>query len=358
MHIQLQPQSLIADRFRVLELAGRGGHCAVYRALDEAARPPCVVALKIVSRSALGSASSAERLRREAQLVCVLRHQNTVRYLAHGEDLPHDLLYLVMEWLEGETLGALLAREAPLDPRRALGLLEQIAESLHEAHEEGLIHRDLKPDNIMLLHDRGGATVKVIDFGLARSTLQSTDTPRLTRSGAFVGSPYWIAPEQIRGVEIDRRADVYSLCVIAYQMFAARLPFTGQTPAEVLKKHCQSAAPSLLSLRQDLGLPRLLSETLLAGLSKAPADRPPNMPTLVHHLRRAILPDQDATLRVRATPGIVQLKIGAGSLASHRQRTVSASPSRQSAPISDLQIAVAGALIGLLLLSGMIYMFF
>lgn len=265
--LELEPGELIAGRFRVQRLAGRGGMGAVFRAEDLTTGRP--VALKVMAgRNACSSADTA-RFLREAELLRGLSHPAIVRYVAHGQ-LAHGAPFLAMEWVEGVDLATHLGRTG-LRVEEALTLLERLASALASAHRAGVIHRDIKPSNLML----AGAEVaqcKVLDFGIARS-LSASRT--LTRASGVLGSVGYMAPEQALGeLEVDARADVFALGCLFYECLTGSAAFSARHDVGVLVKVLHHEPPRISTLRPELGqaLDELVSSMLEKDRGRRPAD--------------------------------------------------------------------------------------
>ena len=252
--------------FRLLELLGRGGMASVHKA----ERRHELSALKRPLGSFLDDPEFLERFRREAEIGRTLNHPNIVRILERGdvERVP----YFTMELVPGETLQELVRNRGAVEPRLAAEVVTQVAEALDFAHSKGVIHRDLKPSNIMRLED---GTAKVMDFGIARARRFEG----LTVTGAFLGTPGYVAPETIEGRGSESRSDLYSVGVILYELLTGQRPFTGDTPFAVLKKHC-SEEPLPPSQIQG-GVPPVLEAIVLRLLRKDPEERPASAEELV-----------------------------------------------------------------------------
>ena len=253
--------SVIADRFRIERVAGEGGMGIVYRA-EDVARGNEIVAVKLL----LGSkGEDLERFQREAEVLAELDHSAIVRYVSHGRTESGEL-YLAMEWLEGESLAERVKR-GPLDARAAVRLGERIADGLAFAHDRGILHRDLKPSNIFL---PGGDidACKIIDFGVARRRARE-----LTMTGAAIGTPGYMAPEQARGeANVTSSADVFSLGCVLFKSLTGQPVFSGSDALAVLLKLVLEEAPRLSSLCPDA--PPALDDLLAQMLSKRAQDRP------------------------------------------------------------------------------------
>ena len=239
----------IAERYRVRKLLGMGGMGAVYLVHDDELDRD--VALKLI-RSDIGENPEAlERFKREIQLSSKVTHRNVLRVYDLGAS--GGIKYLTMQFVEGEDLSTVLKRAGRLATPRLTRIFRQILEGLRAAHEQGVIHRDLKPQNIML---DASDNVYVTDFGLAKSLEQSG----MTQTGAIVGTPYYMSPEQVKGSPIDHRSDIYSLGVILYEMSTGRLPFTGSSPYEVMAQRLQRLPEPAGRINPDL--PSYLSKIL------------------------------------------------------------------------------------------------
>src|SRR5919199_206942 len=226
--------------YTLFEPVGHGGMAVVYRARQESLDR--TVAVKVLSENLAASTEFMERFRREARTAANLRHPNVITVHDFGED-ERGVPYLVLEYIEGPTLADLM--DAGLDDGRIPGLLDQIAAGLDYAHARGVIHRDIKPGNVLITED--GRAV-LADFGLA----WLLEGAHLTLTGGVIGTPEYMAPEQAGGGEVDSRCDVYALGVVLYEMLVGERPFAAETPIGVLLKHLQAPAPSVLDARPDL----------------------------------------------------------------------------------------------------------
>lgn len=283
----------IAGRFRIEREIGTGGMGTVYLATHLGLERP--VAVKIIKREFAADADVAERFLREARTMAKLRHQHAAMIFDAG-NLPDGRHFIVMEFVEGETLSQVLAREGRFAPSRAIDIATQICDVLEEAHRLGIVHRDLKPSNILL----GPRGVCVLDFGVAKvlaSSAESTATCASTGSGQLIGTPRYMSPEQCLGQRVGARSDLYSLGVLLYEMLAGRPPFVDPLQSALLIKQATAPAPPLPKLRPDIGRPLALAvHTLLA---KRPDDRPRTAATAKALLQRSIthpertLPDME-----------------------------------------------------------------
>ena len=263
---------VIDGRFAVTALLGKGGMGCVYRARQLSMDRE--IALKLLHRSYASEPTAARRFLLEARHASRLNHPNIITIFEFGQTDTQEL-FLAMELLAGGTLGERI-KEGPIgDLRRISAIVGQVCDGLHHAHEQGVIHRDLKPDNVFLISGAGrfGDFVKVLDFGIAKAAAVPGDES-LTRSGMVCGTPAYMSPEQASGGAIDRRSDVYAIGVLLYELLAGVRPFTGDVPLQVMLAHVSQPPPQISSLRPDLAIPAEVERVVLRALSKDPAARP------------------------------------------------------------------------------------
>ena len=289
--------------YRIEALLGRGGMSVVYRA--ENARLGNKVALKLLAEELAEDESFRERFVRESRTAATLNHPNIVTIYDAGD--WEGLLYIAMRLVDGD-LKAHLRREGPLPPDHALAVAAQVGSALDAAHAHGLIHRDVKPANILLEPGEPGEppTAYLADFGLTKH-LESRSG--ITASGQFVGTIDYMSPEQIEGREVDSRTDIYSLGCVVFESLTGATPFRRETEVAVLWAHMRDDPPPLTELRPDL--PSELSGVIAKAMAKAPEDRYPTCRALVGDLRQALAGVTDARTRAaipsegapaRATP--------------------------------------------------------
>ena len=229
--------AMVDNKYRVDAIVGQGGMGAVFRAWD--VRLERDVAIKVVRGDLLSDPDSRERFRRESQIVARLQHPSVVTVFDYGT-LSDGAAFLVMEFVPGEDLRQLLKRERQLAPGRVAELLSGIAGGVESAHKAGILHRDLKPENILL--PESGTGPKVVDFGVAKLTTNATAGGTLTGAGTIVGTPAYMAPEQLRGEAVDGRADVFSLGVMTFEMLSGKLPYGGASLFDIGMKQAAGAA--------------------------------------------------------------------------------------------------------------------
>ena len=275
--------------YRIIEAIGQGGMAAVFKAYQPALDRH--VAIKVLSAQRAAMPGFSERFEREAKAIAQLNHPNILPVIDYGR--AEGLTYIVMKYVPGGTLADRLRR--PLDLVSIVHLVGQIAAALDHAHGRGVIHRDVKPSNVLLDE---GEWVQLADFGLARMMRSESD---LTGTGMSMGTPAYLSPEQAQGLALDQHTDIYSLGVMVYEMVAGQLPFLADSPMAVVFKHIYEPPPVPRSVKPEL--PEAIESVLMRGVAKSIAERFPSAGDLARALREAVArSSSDAALRLAGVP--------------------------------------------------------
>jgi serine/threonine protein kinase/TPR repeat protein len=288
------PETVRFDHYEVLtrddgslfEL-GRGAMGVTYKALDTNLRIP--VALKVIASAHLNSEIARQRFVREARSAARLRNPHVATVYHLGTE--GQTYFYAMEFIDGETVDALIKRNGPLPPKLALAIIDQVAKALQAAEPHGLVHRDIKPANLMVIRDGDALAVKVIDFGLAKSSLPGDDSATVSMGG-FVGTPHFASPEQLEERDLDVRSDIYSVGVTLWFMLAGKTPFGGSM-AQVMSQHLSKAPPF-----EKLNVPPSMARLLRRMLEKNPTNRPQNSTELRRDISQCLaeLASPDASI--------------------------------------------------------------
>ncbi|HEX9166160.1 MAG TPA: serine/threonine-protein kinase, partial [Gemmatimonadales bacterium] len=282
---QARLAAALSDRYRIERELGAGGMATVYLAEDLKHHRP--VAIKVL-RPELADAIGPGRFLREIEIAAGLQHPHILPVHDSGRAAARqggngELLYYVMPYVEGESLAARLARDGAMAIPDAVRILAEVADALAYAHQRGLVHRDIKPDNILL----SGQHALVADFGIARAA-QDAGGDRLTQTGMALGTPAYMAPEQAAGEAVDHRADIYALGIVAYQALAGELPFRGQSAQRMVAAHLSEIPEPITRFRPSL--PPALAALVMRCLEKHPADRIQSAAELQQQLLSSITP--------------------------------------------------------------------
>jgi CheY-like chemotaxis protein len=264
---------------RIDGIAGRGGMGIVYAATDLTLDR--LVALKLIAPSVAADEEFRARFERECRVAASLEHPHLVPIYHAGHDAGR--LYVTMRFVEGSDLRALLAEGGRLEPERAVAIVAQVAGALDEAHRHGLVHRDVKPGNILLGHDGADEHVYLTDFGI---TKQRTAGPDITRTGMAVGTADFMSPEQARGGDVDGRADVYSLGCVLFRALTGEVVFDRDSDLDKLWAHVHEPPPALLDVRPEL--PPALGAAITHALAKQPGERPSTAGALAREAQAAL----------------------------------------------------------------------
>jgi serine/threonine-protein kinase len=276
--------TVIADRYLITRKLGEGGMGRVY--LAKHVRLPRSWAIKILDPALVRDTGSLARFNQEAASASRIENRHVARVIDFGETAD-GLLYLAMEYVDGEPLSKIIEREGPLDPARVVDIASQVAEALGAAHELGIVHRDLKPDNIMVGRGRDGSDeVKVVDFGIAKA--MHDEREKVTKTGFVIGTPEYMSPEQISAGEVDGRSDVYALALVTFRMLTGRLPFPADTPQEAMVRRVTHPPRTLADMYPDPDWPAQVQGVLDRGLAREPDDRFPTAADFANALRAAV----------------------------------------------------------------------
>lgn len=270
----------VSSRYELLSVVGGGGMANVYKARDLILDR--IVAVKVLRSEFSDDEEFIRRFRREARSVASLSHPNIVNIYDIGDD-SDDLYYIVMEYVEGETLKQLIKREAPLPLGQALHIMDRVTSAITHAHEHHIIHRDIKPHNILM--DQNG-NVKVTDFGIAVAMTSAT----ITHTNSVIGSAHYFSPEQAKGSYANIKSDIYSLGIVLFEMLTGELPFSGTSPISIALKHLQEDIPDPRELNP--AIPQSVENVILKALSKDPIHRYEKVEDMREDMRTALDPNR------------------------------------------------------------------
>jgi serine/threonine protein kinase len=316
--------SVIADRYLVTELLGRGGMGEVYRARH--VRLPREVAIKVLKAELAADAAAVARFNQEAKSAAQISSERVAAVHDFGET-SEGLVYLAMDYVPGVALRRILEEESPLSPARVATVVGQVADGLEAAHRLGIVHRDIKPDNIMVVRDGEEWRCKVVDFGIAKAALGQ----RLTGTGMVVGTREYMSPEQLMGEDLDGRSDVYALAIVAYECLTGDLPFDQNTPDRGMSARLHRQPRRLEELRREQSWPPALQAALDGALERDVDRRTASAPAFARALSEAVTarvsapqprPPEQTTPKVAAARpntakvggGVVLVALAAGGL--------------------------------------------
>lgn len=266
-----------------LQIIKAGGMGAIYKARH--ALTGATLAVKVMLPHLLTEEAQLKRFKQESQLVCSLSSEFIVRVLDF-DITPENVPYIIMEFIEGQSLRQRLQEKGHVSIEEGLRIFADVAAGLAHAHSRGIIHRDIKPDNIMIsTDDKGDEHVKIVDFGIAKAAIRdSEELMQLTATGEVVGTPYYMSPEQSMGRQLDQRCDIYSLGCVMYHAFCGNPPFTGVSVVQVMAMHASDPAPEILDTPVGKTFPRSLRNIIIKCMEKEPADRYQSMDELLADL--------------------------------------------------------------------------
>lgn len=282
---------ILDERFELLELLGHGGMGAVYKArhllMDR------LVAVKMLLQDIADDPEINDRFKREAKAAGRVNHPNVVQLIDYGQGAEG--AYIVVEYIAGLGLDALLKQEGALPPAKAVHIFEQICEGVGKAHAKGIVHRDLKPSNVMLTNEDGDPYfVKIVDFGLAKAMDPGEESQKLTQSGDIFGSPVYMSPQQCLGHAADPRSDIYAMGVLMYETLTGKVPFLGSNVGETIAKQLQEEPKPFAEMRPDLEIPASLEQVVRRALEKDPENRQSSMLELKDEIIDSMLPKLQA----------------------------------------------------------------
>ena len=329
--------TVLLDRVRIERPIARGGMGKVYFGEQVGMKRPC--AIKILDPRLAGGGDVEEFARRfllEASTAAKLTHPNVVTIFDYGE-MAEGMCFIAMEYLEGRSLSEELKKHKLVSPDRAIHIAKQVSRALREAHALGVVHRDMKPGNVFLLQqDDDHDFVKVLDFGLVKETTPSESQDH-TQVGQIMGSPRYMAPEQVQGKAVDARTDIYSLGVMLYAMLAGRPPFDKATDLSTMMAQVSDPPPPIASVAPDVALPPGLEAVVMKCLAKNPDDRFASMEELITalKLRPGLMSTASDSGRHTQSPLLTAPAVDTGSGALQRKR-------RGALPI----VLIVGAVVG------------
>jgi len=312
---------LLAGEYRIERLLGEGGMGRVYQARQN--KDAREVAVKVLTNT-LAVNRASERFLREARSTASIDHPNILEIYDFGQT-PDGVVYIVMEYLRGEDLADMLARETRLPWQRAMRVVSQVCAALGAAHDEGIIHRDVKPENIFRTRKaRNVDFIKVLDFGIAKLVRPQPTDQRLTRTGSVFGTPAYMSPEQARGRPIDHRTDIYAVGVILYELIAGRVPYDGSEFLEIAMQHLHKPVVGPSSVMPPGSLPPAVDQIVVRAMAKDPEQRFASMGAFAEAVQAVLMGDAGGTV---LTTGPVPVVKGATLLADdlpavNRRRTI------------------------------------
>jgi len=321
---------IIADRYHILKKLGEGGMGTVY--LAEHVKMGRKSALKVMNPGMNTDADAIARFNREASNASRLSHPNICGIYDFGET-PDGLIYLAMEFIEGESLTSLIEKTGSLPPARAGLIIHQTADALQIAHDAGIVHRDLKPDNIMIAKTReGGDLVKVVDFGIAKAS--SSEAQNVTRAGLVVGTPEYMSPEQLAADKLDGRSDLYSLGLVAFNCLTGKLPFPADTAQEAMIARLTEQPKTLAEIQPEIAWPEAVQATLDKALARDANDRYQNAAQFGREFAAAIadMPATQASEGATMVIGAMTAPSDAATKAIPATRVAGKTPAKAAPP--------------------------
>jgi serine/threonine protein kinase len=283
----IEPGTTFDGKYEILAVLGSGGVGTVYKAQEKELNRTVAIKLLHIWTSSLGEHDSLQRFKREAQVLCQLFHPNILRVYRFGMT-ENGLPFLVMEYVEGESLRSLLEKYGPIEYCNVARIALKLAAALKHAHEHGIVHRDLKPENVIVdLSEPADPIVKLIDFGLCKpeQNTSSTNQRTLTNTGDLLGTALYMSPEQVLGQPVTERSDIYAFALIVFEMIVGKGPFSEGNVAEIMMRRTSEQMPEILSINPACGLPKQFDDLLQACAAREPDRRPQSVGEIIELLR-------------------------------------------------------------------------
>ena len=321
----------LAGRYLIEELIGEGGMGRVYRAVHH--ELPRHFAIKVLFGELAALSEMRARFRMEAESAARLDHPNLVPVVDVGET-EEGLLYLAMEYVAGRDLAEIIESEGPLEPERAAALARRLCRGLQHAHERGMVHRDFKPDNVIVVEEDGIEVPRIADFGLAVAVQDAGAGGRLTRKGETMGTPPYMSPEQLTGRPVDARSDLYGLGVVLYEMLTGKTPFEGSV-FEVVRQVASGAPPAMSERAPGVAVPPELERVVMKLLSARPEDRHASAAEVMADLESVIPPRRAVGRRTSAPMALTAAAPAELPIDDEPAAPVVAAPSRRRRAASD-----------------------
>ncbi|HEX5409871.1 MAG TPA: serine/threonine-protein kinase [Gemmatimonadaceae bacterium] len=332
--------SVLAGRYHIVRRIGEGGMGQVY--LAEHVRMRRRSAVKVLNQGLVNDSDAIARFNREASNASQIQHPNVAAIYDFGET-DDGLIYLAMEYVDGEPLRKVIERQGALSAAEAAEITRQVADALEAAHEMGIVHRDLKPDNIMIARGRNGADLaKVVDFGIAKAT--SGDDQKVTRTGLAIGTPEYMSPEQLSGDAVDARSDIYSLGLVAFNMLTGQLPFPTDSSREAMIARLSERPRTLAEIKDDVEWPAELQTVMNRALASEPRDRYEHAGKFGRDLVRAVADMPESALTSSGTLDMPIPQLGTRLVERPGSRAGASKPASKAASASAPPSAPASAL--------------
>ncbi len=339
--------TVVAGTFHIIKKLGEGGMGQVY--LAEHVKMGRKAALKVMNPGMNQDPDAIARFNREAANASRLNHPNVCAVYDFGET-PDGLIYLAMEFVEGQSLTALIEKTGSLPAPRAASIIHQAADALGVAHDYGIVHRDIKPDNIMIAKGRDGSDlVKVVDFGIAKAS--SSDAQKVTKTGLVVGTPEYMSPEQLAGDVLDGRSDIYSLGLVAFNCLTGTLPFPSKSAQEAMIMRLTDKPKTLAEMKPEVSWPAELQTVLDKALARDASDRYQNAPEFGRDISRAT-ERMPATVVADMGTMVIGAQAAAGAampatrVASPAENKMASAPAAGATPTAPAKSGMSPALIG------------